>query len=218
MSNSVVLKGSKYGIMIILDAETPFEQLKEELANKFSQASSFFKNANIAISFKGRELQYWEEKELIDTISDNSMLNVVYVVSDENFESSFHNSITIPHSPGDNGLFYKGTLQSGQILESTSSITVIGDVCSDSKIISNGNVIIIGSLQGSVYAGLSDREDSFIAALSMNPQQIRIGEIVAKCSGKNRLFRGGPNIVYSDDGYIYVQTIDSFFWDNVEED
>ena len=30
MKNSVVIKGNKYGIIVVLDKELPFEELKEE--------------------------------------------------------------------------------------------------------------------------------------------------------------------------------------------
>ena len=216
MTNSVVLKGSNYGIIIILDDKIPFEQLKHELADKFIKASSFFKNADIVVSFKGRQLQYWEEKELVDTISENSMLNILYVLSSDEKDKIAHLTDCDKHALNRNTMFYKGTLQSGQVLESTSSIIIIGDVCCGSKIISNGNVVVLGSLKGSVCAGLSDSDRSFISALYMSPQHIRIGEISVKCSGKHsKLFKSGPNILYCDKGAIYLQSVSNFSWNNI---
>lgn len=211
MSNSVVLKGSKYGIMIILDDETPFDLIKEELAHKFSQASVFFRNADIAVSFTGRPLQYWEEKELVDVISDNSMVNIMYVASDDEHDKLFEKFTSAPVPLKRTGLFYKGTLHAGQILESASSVIILGDVCAGAKIISNGNVVIIGALEGTVYAGLSDSKDAFIAALSMSPQQIRIGEITAGRFGRHtRSADERPLLAYSSDGNIYLQEINDF--------
>ena len=49
--------------------------------------------------------------------------------------------------------FYKGNLRSGQVLESYSNITLIGDVNPGAKIISHGSIVILGSLKGNACAG-----------------------------------------------------------------
>ena len=38
--------------------------------------------------------------------------------------------------------FYRGTLRSGQVISSESSVTIIGDVNPGAKIISQGNIVI----------------------------------------------------------------------------
>ena len=55
MDNSVIIKGSKSGITVFLDNEMPFEELLESVSDKFKNASKFFNNANMAISFDGRK-------------------------------------------------------------------------------------------------------------------------------------------------------------------
>ena len=57
MNNSVVIKGNKYGIVVVLDNSTPFSELKKDIVEKFSSASKFFDKANMAISFEGRVLR-----------------------------------------------------------------------------------------------------------------------------------------------------------------
>ena len=65
MDNSVIIKGSKSGITVFLDNEMPFEELLESVSDKFKNASKFFNNANMAISFDGRDLQKKKRKYLI---------------------------------------------------------------------------------------------------------------------------------------------------------
>lgn len=43
--------------------------------------------------------------------------------------------------------FYRGTLRSGQVISSESSVTIIGDVNPGAKIISQGNIVILGALK-----------------------------------------------------------------------
>lgn len=84
MDNSVIIKGSKNGITVFLDEEMPFEELLENVSDKFKNASKFFNNATMAISFDGRNLSAEEEKRILNVISDVSELNIVCVLDENN--------------------------------------------------------------------------------------------------------------------------------------
>ena len=53
MSNSVIIKSNKQGITVILDDEIGFDELKSLVKEKFTQSSSFFGSADMAIAFEG---------------------------------------------------------------------------------------------------------------------------------------------------------------------
>lgn len=80
MNNSVIIKGNKYGIVVVLDDKIPFAQLREDIANKFKSATKFFDKANMAVSFEGRKLSSEEERDVLDIIAANSELNIVCVI------------------------------------------------------------------------------------------------------------------------------------------
>ena len=52
---------------------------------------------------------------------------------------------------------------------------MLGDVNPSSMIRARGNVIVLGHLNGTVYAGLGGDDRAFIAAIYFNPIQITIG-------------------------------------------
>ena len=83
MNNSVVIKGNKYGIVVVMDDTVPFDELKENLLDKFKSAAKFFDKANMAVSFEGRKLSPKEERECLDIISENSDLNIVCVIDND---------------------------------------------------------------------------------------------------------------------------------------
>lgn len=144
MDNSVIIKGSKNGITVFLDEEMPFEELLENVSDKFKNASKFFNNATMAISFDGRNLSAEEEKRILNVISDVSELNIVCVLDENNDIKSVYeeavkkamNSFNISHQPERQKItdpkttcmFYKGTLRSGQVFEADGSVVVLGDV------------------------------------------------------------------------------------------
>ncbi len=72
--NSIIFKGKNNGIQIILDNKMSFNELKTAFENKIKSAKNFFKDADLSISFKGREINELEEKELIDIISKTQVL------------------------------------------------------------------------------------------------------------------------------------------------
>lgn len=82
------------------------------------------------------------------------------------------------------GMFYKGTLRSGQKLEADNSIVIIGDVNPGASVVAGGNIVIIGNLTGSVSAGANGNRNCFVIALTMSPIQIQIADIIARSSDK----------------------------------
>ena len=118
------------------------------------------------------------------TISENSQTQDITDNSTELYSQDDHIEHSSDASGGTEGMFYKGTLRSGQKLEAEDSIVIIGDVNPGASVIAGGNIVIIGSLTGSVQAGAKGNRNSFVMALSMEPIQIQIADIIARSSDK----------------------------------
>lgn len=89
------------------------------------------------------------------------------------------------------------------------SIIIIGDVKAGAKVVSKGNVIILGSLKGNVYAGSSGNTNAFVVALDMDPVQIRIADTIARSSDKPRKKKEKETkIAFWEDGNIYIEPLD----------
>ena len=244
MDNSVIIKGSKSGITVFLDNEMPFEELLESVSDKFKNASKFFNNANMAISFDGRDLSAEEEKKILNIISDVSDLNIVCVLDENNdmktvYEEAVKKAIAstavqVPESASQpvsqtvsdlrtSCMFYKGTLRSGQVFEADGSVVVLGDVNPGGKVVAKGSVIVLGSLKGNIFAGVDGNENAFVVALDMDPMQIKIADIIARSSDSSPVRKKlklkakqpvQPKIAYVYEGNIYVED----FAQNVLED
>lgn len=83
MKKTVDIKSSKSGIVMVLDEKIEYEKLKEDIIEKLKSSSKFLKDAETVLGFEGRKLSDKEIKEILDIISDNTELNVVYVESEE---------------------------------------------------------------------------------------------------------------------------------------
>jgi septum site-determining protein MinC len=222
VNNTVIIKGNKHGIGVVLDKHASFEEIKQEIKNKFQTSSKFFGNANMAVSFEGRELLPEEEIELVDVIEESSELHIICIIdNDEEKDKRYENAMNEKNNDksGNEGQFYKGTLRSGQVLESESSIVILGDVNPGGRVIAKGNVVILGSLRGNVYAGANGNQQAFVVALEMNPMQIKIGDIIARSSdsapvSKVKVIQ--PKIAYVDSENIYIEDLDQEVLDDIQ--
>lgn len=206
----IVIKGNKSGIRIVLDSEIEFDDLMEEVKEKFKSSADFLGNAQVAVSFEGRELSEEEEAIILQCIADNSKLDVVCVLdNDKQREEYFNQSLNerLMQLNSNTGQFFKGNLRSGQVMEFETSIVILGDINVGAQVISTGNVVVLGALNGTVYAGASGREDCFVLALKMNPLQIRIADVIARAEdGKNEPPKE-PQIAYLNQGNIYIDDL-----------
>ena len=164
----------------------------------------------MAVSLEGRELSGEEEAILLQCIADHSRLNVVCLIDNDKMrEEYFTQSLNdrLMQMSANTGQFFKGNLRSGQVMEFETSIIVLGDVNAGAQVVSTGNVIILGTLNGTVYAGASGKENCFVVALKMNPVQIRIGDVIARCADEKKDPPKEPQIAYLEGDVIYVDTI-----------
>ena len=220
MNHLVTLKWNKYGVTLILDGEVGFDEILKAVEIKFKDASRFFKNAKTAICFEGRKLSDEEERQIIDVIEGTTELEIICVIDVDKDREEFFKKIvedTIkekeekkqkPELPDvSSGQFYRGTLRSGQILESDGDVIVLGDVNPGAKVIAARNAVILGCLKGTVYAGMNDVDNAFVVAMSMNPMQIRIGNSIARSDDNSKSKSSEPQIAFLENGNIYIEQL-----------
>lgn len=211
MNNSVIIKGNKYGIIVVLGSDLPFEELKLVIAEKFKESSKFFENAKMAISFEGRMLSNEEQREVLDIIAENTDMHIVCVMdNDPATEDTFKKTVEqrLLELNNNTGQFYKGILRSGASLEFETSVIIIGDVNHGARVVSKGNIIVLGALKGNAFAGATGNTNSFVVALDMSPTQIRIADTIARAPDKPvKQEVKEAKIAFLEDGNIYIEPL-----------
>lgn len=211
MNNSVIIKGNKYGIIVVLSPDVPFEDLKLLIAEKFKESSKFFENAKMAISFEGRKLTNEEQKEILDIISENADMHIVCIMdNDSEVQEKFHATLEqkLMELSNNTGQFYKGILRSGASLEFETSVIIIGDVNHGARVVSKGNIIVLGALKGNAFAGATGNTNSFVVALDMSPTQIRIADTIARAPDKPvKEEVKEAKIAFLEEGNIYIEPL-----------
>ncbi len=222
MNNSVILKSFSSGISVIMDNTIPFEELLLNIATKFKEADSFFKNATVAISLEGRELTKKQEREILDAITQNSHLKILCLIGkDEDKNIKFLNiQKKLTFQKEENcGQFYRGSLTNGQSIEAEHSIIILGDVCEGCSVTSAKDIVILGELTGEAYAGAGGNNNHFIVALEMNPSSLRIGDLSYEIEQQRKSKWGlkkktVPKIAYTYKGKVLAQPITKELLDN----
>lgn len=83
MAQPVSIKGTKSGIILVLDEEIPFIQLKSLIEQKFTEASAFLGNSSMGLVIRGRRLSDDQEQEVLDIISRTTKLKVVCIIDED---------------------------------------------------------------------------------------------------------------------------------------
>lgn len=213
MRSAVIIKSFPDGIAVVLNSEIDFNELKAAVERKFCDSAKFFGTAKVVLSFEGRKLTEEEEMELLETISSVSQIEITCLIEKDPEKNEIYlNAMNkfAENSDNNDGQFYRGNLKSGQTLETEYSIVILGDVNPGAKVVSTGNIVVLGTLYGSAYAG-GINGNNFVAALDMKPTQIKIGDIIAK-QGERGLFgllknRSVPKIAYVENSRIMIRPI-----------
>ncbi len=212
MKENVSIKSNKYGIEIHLNPHIPFSDLLHDVEKKFREASKFFSNASLAVSFMDRLLTKEQERQLLDLITETANISIICVIDNNKTTEQLYRTIveqSSEHLKNKDGQFYRGTLKRRQVLESETSVIILGDVEYGAKVISKGNVVVMGSLSGSVHAGANGDANAFITALDMNPKILKIGKVTTKrrkiLDGEDRIIE--PKIAVLDGEHIYIDPL-----------
>jgi len=176
----VNIKGTRNGLVIVLDANREFEEIRNNLLRKMESARGFFKGATFSLLQEHREIPVNEKNELenicrqfglIPNKTGNTNLRTVCT------ENRGKQTITVQHSEavtGEATLLVRRSLRSGQRINYPGHVVVIGDIHPGAEVFSGGNIIIMGYCRGTIHAGTGDGHYAKIIALSLAPTVLSI--------------------------------------------
>ena len=220
-NNSVIFKGRRDGITILLDEVLPFDEIRDALAMKMRDAQKFFGTATSSVTFKGRELSEAEENALLDIIVKSSNLSITFA---RNAAGQTMMSATEPKrqeeipevvpqlSPTEHMThFHKGALRSGQSIHYAGSVVLMGDVNPGAEIVAEGNIIVLGAVKGLVHAGCSGNRECYVSSFVMQPTQLRIADLITYVPKEMLKPRGRAKTVpvqaYIHNGQIFIEAL-----------
>ncbi|MDQ6642975.1 MAG: septum site-determining protein MinC [Chloroflexota bacterium] len=199
MQDYIALKGTRNGLLLTLEPETPFIELLNALSDRLAEAPGFFRGASLALDTSRRRLRVNERTQLEDLLAHYHMsvtpLEQVAAMQQKNGEQQSVSSNdtapnTVPVSETnqaqrdpreiDDTLFIRRTIRSGQAIHHTSSIVILGDVNPGAEVVAGGDIMVWGVLRGMVHAGYPDNESACVCSLQLAPVQLRIARLLSR--------------------------------------
>jgi len=217
-SENVVLKLYKEGMLVYINKNMPFDELKKTVVEKFKKSESFFKGLTLKVGFSGAELTEDQYQQLIEAISDVLGCKAVLwenprpvekptedrLNHDLTGEQILSNAFKIEVAD-ENTKFYTKTIRSGQLLESDGNIVVVGDVNPGAELVATGNIVVMGTLKGTVHAGAKGNREAIVVALNLSPIQLRIANVISRSPDDNSDHGFIPEIAYIRDDKIFIE-------------
>ncbi len=204
------LKGVGDSLWVTIDASRSEEEIKEDIHTVFQRLNHLAVGARVVIDAG-------EKKE------NDTLFNLVEQFLKDKFQVG---SVSLPpqvrrkradaenrvrqrdldrswYQYSSDVLMLAGRVRSGQKINARKHLLLMGDVNPGGEVIAGGDIIILGNLRGTAWAGQSGNEDSIILAFDFRPTQVQIAGYVAagtsESPGKN------PEFAHVENGTIIVE-------------
>lgn len=177
MKNCVSINLKKNEILIKLNDDAGQIEIVENLKKKLPELKKLYKDAKTPITVTGKILKNREIDEIQELIKSKIDVEIEFDMPKSlglsSIKKAFDKKIAISETK-----FHRGSLRSGQKLESEGSLVIIGDVNSGAEVMASDNIIVLGALRGLAHAGAKGNKQAIIAAGLVDTVQIRIANIV----------------------------------------
>lgn len=219
-NNGVIIKGNKEGLNALVDIDkfTGFNDMLLVLIEKLSRGKKFYKDSKLYITINTSLLNDEEIKELKSVVLDKIGVKEIIIdnpVEDnkstkydtDKFEKKEEVEKTVKIFSGvyeGRTRFLRRTVRGGQCIHFPGNIVIIGDINSGAEVYAGGNIIVLGSIKGNVFAGSNGNKKAIIAAFSMEPEILKIGDIIT-ISPDDYQKPKYPEVARIKDGSIIVE-------------
>ncbi|MGP4108425.1 septum site-determining protein MinC [Virgibacillus sp. L01] len=173
----ITIKGTKDGLTLFIEDQGSFEAVMDELSDKLAENNPKQDEPVVSVTVKlgNRYLYDQQKKQLSDLIANKNRFFI------HSFDSEVIRRDEALNWKEDSDVkSINRIVRSGQVLEIVGDLLLIGDVNPGGKVITTGNIFVMGSLRGIAHAGLNGDRDAVIAASYMKPSQLRIADYISR--------------------------------------
>ena len=179
MNTDVLFETKNKKLIITLNKDASYEEIKEKLAEILDSSDTLFDEVDGKIIVRGKRLLDGEETEIRNMLNEKTPQEVE-IERPKQMGLATINNIFTKDTTITTSKVVKGTIRSGKRIDFEGSLIILGDVNSGAELIAEGNIIVLGNLRGFAHAGAKGNRSAFIAANTINPTQLRIADIIMK--------------------------------------
>lgn len=201
MKNCVSINLKRDEIVIKINEEANQEEIVENLKRKVPELKKLYKDEKTPIKVTGKILKNKEIDEIQNIIKERIDVPIEFdtpkTLGLHSIKRTFNKKTEISETK-----YYRGSLRSGQKMETEGSLVILGDVNSGAEIVAGDNIVVLGSLRGLAHAGAKGNKDAIIAAGLLDTVQIRIANIVKEIDRDEEPLHKQSYIYVENDGII----------------
>ncbi len=201
MSNCVSINLKRNEIIIKIAEDAEQKKIITELTKKLPDLKKLYKDEKTPIKIVGKVLKNKEIDEIQDLIKEKINVEIDFDMPKSlglsSITRTFKQEVAISETK-----FHRGSLRSGQRIETEGSIVIIGDVNSGAEVIASDNIVVVGNLRGLAHAGAKGNKNAIIAAGRLDSVQLRISNIVKEIDRDEEIAHKQAYIFVQDDKIV----------------
>jgi septum site-determining protein MinC len=194
MHAKVQIKGIREGLLVSL-GEGEWPEIQQSLLEKIDNQGDFLRGAKMILNVENHILNAAVMGELRDELSEKGVSLWAVLSNSPTTEQTAqtlglatrihqaqYDADTRPvdsNISGEEAILIRRTLRSGNSIEFSGHVIVIGDVNPGAEIIADGDIVVWGRLRGMVHAGADGDEKAIVCAMDLAPTQLRIADKIA---------------------------------------
>ena len=188
MRNCLMINLRKNEILIKISEQAEQREIIECLRKKLPELKKLYKDEKTPIKVVGKVLKNKEIDQIQQMISKVIDVQVDFDMPKSlglsSIKRTFEREIAVSETK-----FHRGSLRSGQKLETEGSIVILGDVNSGAEVIASENIVILGTLRGLAHAGAKGNKKAIIAAQAIEAPQIRIANKIREIEKEEQKYQ-----------------------------
>ncbi len=177
MRNCVSINLRKNQILIKISDDAEQKDIIDNLRKKLPELKKMYKNEKTPITVTGKVLKNKEIDEIQELIKRNIDVEIDFDMPKSlglsSITRTFNKEIAVSETK-----FHRGSLRSGQKMESEGSLVILGDVNSGAEVMASDNIVVLGALRGLAHAGAKGNKQAIISAGLLDTVQIRIANVI----------------------------------------
>lgn len=207
MDERIIIKGNKSGLIAEINMHkfSDFTEMLDLLIARLSKGKRFYRKSTLTINtslnlINDKDIEHLkkvllEEIEIEDIIWQDDNVKENEKEKEKKTFSGVYEGKT---------KFLRKTVRGGQSIRYNGNIVIIGDINSGAEVTAAGNIIVLGAIKGNVSAGANGNTKAIIAAFSLQPEILKISNIVT-LSPDDSEEPEYPEVAKVKDGAIIVE-------------
>ncbi|GAA0859575.1 MULTISPECIES: septum site-determining protein MinC [Clostridium] len=207
MDERIIIKGNKSGLIAEINMHkfSDFTEMLELLLARLSKGKRFYRRSTLTINtslnlINDKDVEHLE-KVLFDEID---IKDIIWQDDNAKEKEKEKEKKTFSGVYEGKTKFLRKTVRGGQSIRYNGNIVIIGDINSGAEVTAAGNIIVLGAIKGNVSAGANGNTKAIIAAFSLQPEILKISNIVT-LSPDDSEEPEYPEVAKVKDGAIIVE-------------